>query len=38
MKLLENHRYALIAGIGLAIILAILLDGGLSYNNLSMAR
>ncbi len=31
MKLLENHRYALITGIVLAIILAILLDGGFSY-------
>jgi uncharacterized membrane protein len=38
MKLLENHRYALITGVVLAIVLAILLDGGLSYNNISMAR
>ena len=38
MKLLENHRYALITGIVLAVILAILLDGGLAFNNISMAR
>ena len=38
MKLLENHRYALITGIVLAVILAILVDGSFTFSNIGMAR
>lgn len=37
MKLLENHRYALITGIVLAIVIAVAI-GGFEYNNLGTAR
>ncbi|MCS6948673.1 MAG: hypothetical protein NZM12_13770, partial [Steroidobacteraceae bacterium] len=37
MKLLENHRYALLTGIVLALILALAV-GGVEYNNLAAAR
>jgi uncharacterized membrane protein len=37
MNLLTNHRYALILGIVLAVILAVAL-GGYQYNNLALAR
>lgn len=38
MKLLENHRYALITGIALAAIIALLVGGGVQFNTLGLAR
>ena len=38
MSFLTNHRYALITGIVLAVILAIALSGGVHFNPLAFAR
>src|ERR1700704_5600585 len=38
MSFLTNHRYALITGIVLALILAVALSGGVHFNALAFAR
>ena len=42
MKILSNHRYALVTGIVLAVILAFVIDGvvfdRVAFHNLGLAR
>jgi uncharacterized membrane protein len=38
MNILTNHRYSLITGIVLAVIIAILIDGGFQFTQLAFAR